>query len=59
MMYCTGGIRCERASALLSQMERATEELNTQGIYHVRGKAVQVDNIRLTPRVESAWFSTP
>jgi rhodanese-related sulfurtransferase len=37
MMYCTGGIRCERATALLSQMERATDELETQGIYHVRG----------------------
>jgi len=37
MMYCTGGIRCERATALLSQMERAEDELQTQGIYHVRG----------------------
>lgn len=37
MMYCTGGIRCERASALLDHMEKATGELNTQGIYMVRG----------------------
>jgi predicted sulfurtransferase len=37
MMYCTGGIRCERATALLSQMERAEEDLQTDGIYHVRG----------------------
>lgn len=37
MMYCTGGIRCERATALLSQMERAEDQLETQGIYHVRG----------------------
>lgn len=37
MMYCTGGIRCERATALLSQMERAEDDLETQGIYHVRG----------------------
>ena len=37
MMYCTGGIRCERATALLSQMERAEDELQTNGIYHVRG----------------------
>ena len=37
MMCCTGGIRCERATALLSQMERAEDELQTQGIYHVRG----------------------
>ena len=37
MMYCTGGIRCERATALLSQMERAEETLETKGIFHVRG----------------------
>jgi predicted sulfurtransferase len=37
MMYCTGGIRCERATALLSQMERAEDDLQTNGIYHVRG----------------------
>ena len=37
MMYCTGGIRCERATALLSQMERAEGDVETQGIYHVRG----------------------
>ena len=37
MMYCTGGIRCERASALLDQMERSSQEVETQGIYMVRG----------------------
>ena len=37
MMYCTGGIRCERATALLSQMERAEDDLETKGIFHVRG----------------------
>ena len=36
-MYCTGGIRCERATALLSQMERAEDDLETKGIFHVRG----------------------
>jgi len=37
MMYCTGGIRCERASALLDQMERSSHDVATQGIYMVRG----------------------
>jgi predicted sulfurtransferase len=37
MMYCTGGIRCERASALLHQMETVSIDLHTQGIYMVRG----------------------
>ena len=36
MMYCTGGIRCERASALLDQMETATQELKTEGVFMVR-----------------------
>ena len=37
MMYCTGGIRCERASALLDQMEKTSKDLSTQGIFMVRG----------------------
>jgi len=38
MMYCTGGIRCERATALLDQIEKVSEEdFSTQGIYHCRG----------------------
>ena len=38
LMYCTGGIRCERASALLSQMEKASSgEFATQGISMVQG----------------------
>ena len=35
-MYCTGGIRCERASALLDQMETATSDLKTEGVFMVR-----------------------
>jgi len=37
LMYCTGGIRCERASALLDQMTEASPELNLQSIAMVRG----------------------
>jgi predicted sulfurtransferase len=39
MMYCTGGIRCERASALLNQMTRAEEEngFSTKEVVMVRG----------------------
>ena len=37
MMYCTGGIRCERASALISQMERVGDLKKTKGIAMVRG----------------------
>lgn len=37
MMYCTGGIRCERASALISQMERVGDLKETKGIAMVRG----------------------
>jgi predicted sulfurtransferase len=37
MMYCTGGIRCERASALLDQMEKTSQDIETQGIFMVRG----------------------
>mmetsp|Transcript_5047 Transcript_5047/g.6374 ORF Transcript_5047/g.6374 Transcript_5047/m.6374 type:complete len:373 (-) Transcript_5047:1521-2639(-) len=37
MMYCTGGIRCERATALLHQMESVQDDINTKGIYMARG----------------------
>eukprot|EP00927_Polykrikos_kofoidii_P056354 TRINITY_DN50495_c0_g1_i1.p1 TRINITY_DN50495_c0_g1~~TRINITY_DN50495_c0_g1_i1.p1 ORF type:complete len:526 (+),score=87.35 TRINITY_DN50495_c0_g1_i1:61-1638(+) len=37
MMYCTGGIRCERFSALLNQMKRDDPEFKTEGEYMVRG----------------------
>lgn len=36
-MYCTGGIRCERATALLNQMSTVKEELKPKGVYHCRG----------------------
>jgi len=35
--YCTGGIRCERASALLNQMSSIQEDLKPKGVYHCRG----------------------
>ena len=37
LMYCTGGIRCERATALLNQMSTVNEQLKPQGVYHCRG----------------------
>jgi len=37
LMYCTGGIRCERATALLNQMSTVKEELKPKGVYHCRG----------------------
>jgi len=37
LMYCTGGIRCERATALLNQMSTISENLKPQGVYHCRG----------------------
>jgi len=37
LMYCTGGIRCERATALLNQMSAVKEELKPKGVYHCRG----------------------
>ena len=36
-MYCTGGIRCERATALLNQMTTVSADLNLKGVYHCRG----------------------
>ncbi|CAJ1959689.1 unnamed protein product [Cylindrotheca closterium] len=37
LMYCTGGIRCERATALLNQMTTVNPDLNVKGVYHMRG----------------------
>lgn len=37
MMYCTGGIRCERATALLNQMTDADEQFKTKDVVMVRG----------------------
>jgi len=37
MMYCTGGIRCERATALLNQITDATDDFETKGVVMVRG----------------------
>ena len=37
MMYCTGGIRCERATALLNQITDATEDFSTKGVVMVQG----------------------
>jgi len=37
MMYCTGGIRCERFSALLSQIKRETPGFETEGEFMVQG----------------------
>lgn len=36
-MYCTGGIRCERATALLNQMTTVSDDLKLKGVYHCRG----------------------
>lgn len=37
MMYCIGGIRCERATALLNQITEAEEDFDTKGVVMVRG----------------------
>ena len=40
LMYCTGGVRCERASALLRQKmetEDDVKELNIKGVYQLQG----------------------
>jgi len=37
MMYCTGGIRCERATALLNQITDVEEDFKTKGVVMVRG----------------------
>ena len=40
-MFCTGGIRCERATALLDQLEKASSaeggDFKTEGVVMVRG----------------------
>merc|ERR1719199_1976589 len=36
-MYCTGGIRCERATALLNQMTSVNPDFKTDGVFHLRG----------------------
>lgn len=37
-MYCTGGIRCERATALLNQMSAADpDQCKPKGVYELRG----------------------
>lgn len=41
LMYCTGGIRCERASALLQYKinnDDTMKDLNIQGVYQLQGK---------------------
>lgn len=43
LMYCTGGIRCERASALLKyKMETDPEmsQLNIKGVYQLQGESM-------------------
>jgi predicted sulfurtransferase len=37
MMYCTGGIRCERAAALINQMTTVSHDFKTDGVYELRG----------------------
>ena len=38
LMYCTGGIRCERATALLNQMSAVKpDELKPKAVYELRG----------------------
>ncbi|CAE7681614.1 STR6 [Symbiodinium sp. CCMP2592] len=37
MMYCTGGIRCERFSALMSQLKQDKPEFETEGEFMLRG----------------------
>lgn len=36
-IHSTGGIRCERATALLNQMSTVNENLKPKGVYHCRG----------------------
>jgi len=37
MMYCTGGIRCERFSALMTQLKADNPDFTTKGEFMVRG----------------------
>jgi len=42
MMYCTGGIRCERASALLKyrmETDPSVVELGIKGVYQLQGES--------------------
>jgi len=38
LMYCTGGIRCERATALLNQLSAVDPSVQPKGVYHLQGK---------------------
>lgn len=37
MMYCTGGIRCERATALLNELTEVDNTFDTKGVFMIRG----------------------
>ncbi|CAK9002268.1 unnamed protein product [Durusdinium trenchii] len=37
MMYCTGGIRCERFSALMTQLKNDNPDFKTEGEFMLRG----------------------
>jgi len=37
MMYCTGGIRCERATALLNELTATEPSFKTKGVFELRG----------------------
>ena len=37
LMYCTGGIRCERATALMNQITTQTSACAPKGVYHMQG----------------------
>lgn len=37
MMYCTGGIRCERFSALMTQLKTENPDFQTEGEFMLRG----------------------
>jgi predicted sulfurtransferase len=37
LTFCTGGIRCERATALINQMAVTDTNFQPQGVYHMRG----------------------
>ncbi len=37
LTFCTGGIRCERATALINQMAVTDTDFQPKGVYHMRG----------------------
>jgi predicted sulfurtransferase len=37
LMYCTGGIRCERATALLNEMTAVSSEIKPKAVFELRG----------------------